>query len=189
MIEATLFEKYSIDTNVIVSFLGDGPDEIYPIDTFAPQWSVLEAAFKDGRAVAAKRVSTELKKWDRLATVKEWRHEHRFVFRNVESDEQLAAAKAIANRYPAYGLNVNQLGDLEVMALAKARGLTVVTLESTKQHSPARPKIPNVCDEFEIACMGLKDFLREEGGPEIGVTRTAHATLTRSPRGSSQLKF
>jgi hypothetical protein len=173
MVEATLFEKYSIDTNVIVSFLGDGPDELYPIDAFGPQWNVLEAAFKDGRAVAAKRVSTELKKWERLDRVKEWRREHRSVFRDIESDEQLAAAKTIVNRYPAYGLDMNQLGDLEVMALAKTRGLTVVTLESTKQHSPARPKIPSVCAEFGIEWVGLKDFLRQEGGDEIGATRGA----------------
>lgn len=170
MVEATLFEKYSIDTNVIVSFLGDGPDELYPIDAFGPQWNVLEAAFKDGRAVAAKRVSTELKKWERLDRVKEWRREHRFVFRDIESDEQLAAAKMIVNRYPAYGLDMNHLGDLEVMALASVRGLTVVTLESTKQHSQARPKIPNVCEEFGIACTGFKDFLRAEGGAEIATT-------------------
>lgn len=144
MPEATLFEKYSVETNVIVSFLGDGPDELYPIDAFTPQWNVLAAAFKDGRAVAAKRVSTELKKWERLDRVKEWRHGHRFVFRDIEGDEQLVEAKAIVNRYPAYGVDMNQLGDLEVMALAKARCLTVVTLEWSKQHSHSRPKIPNV---------------------------------------------
>ena len=47
----------------------------------------------------------------------------------------------------------------------------MVTLESTKQHSQARPKIPNVCGEFGIEYMGLKEFLREEGGTEIGVSR------------------
>ena len=62
--ELNLFEKYSIDTNVIVSFLGDGDAELYPVDVFGPQWEFLEAAFKDGRAVAAKRVATELGKWD-----------------------------------------------------------------------------------------------------------------------------
>jgi hypothetical protein len=36
------------------------------------------------------------------------------------------------------------------MALAKARGLMVISLESTKQHGPDRPKIPNVCAEMEI---------------------------------------
>lgn len=70
MVELTLFEKYSIDTNVIVSFLGDGDAGLYPVDVFGPQWDFLEAAFKDGRVVAAKRVATELKKWERLDRMK-----------------------------------------------------------------------------------------------------------------------
>lgn len=162
MVELNLFEKYSIDTNVIVSFLGDGDDERYPVDVFGPQWAFLETAFKDGRAVAAKRVATELRKWERLDRVKVWLRDHTYVFRDIESDDQLLAAKEIVNKYPAYGLDMNRLGDLEVMALAKARGLTVVSLESQKQHRPDRPKIPIVCSEFGIEHKSLHDFLRAE---------------------------
>lgn len=167
MPEATLFEKYSIDTNVIVSFLGDGDDELYPVDVFRPQWDFLEAAFKDGRVIAAERVKTELQKWARLERVKNWLHSHHYVFHSVESDAQLMAAKDIVNKYPAYGLDRNRLGDLEVMALAKARGLTVISLESQKEHKPDRPKIPNVCDEFGIRCCGFHNFLRDEGFADI----------------------
>lgn len=163
MVEPTLFEKYSIDTNVIVSFLGDGDAELYPVDVFGPQWEFLDAAFKDGRVVAAKRVATELRKWERLDRVKLWLRDHREVFRDIESDEQLGAAKEIVNKYPAYGLDENRLGDLEVMSLAKARSLTVISLESQKQHRADRPKIPNVCEEFGIGHLGFHDFLRAEG--------------------------
>lgn len=166
MVQESLFEaeaKYSIDTNVIVSFLGDGDAELYPFDLFGPQWNFLEAAFKDGRAVAARRVETELQKWNRLDRMKVWLHDHKYVFQDIVSDAQLLAAKEIVNRYPAYGLDVNRLGDLEVMVLAKARGLTVVSLESQKQHRADRPKIPSVCEEFGIAHLGLHDFLRAEG--------------------------
>lgn len=163
MLQSTLFEKYSIDTNVIISFLGDGDAELYPVDVFRPQWEFLEAAFRDGRAVAAKRVATELRKWERLERVKTWVREHTSVFRDIETDEQLEAAKKIANKFPAYGLDVNRLGDLEVMALAMARGLTVVSLESQKQHRPDRPKIPTVCAEFGISHHTFHDFLRAEG--------------------------
>lgn len=176
--EISLFERYSIDTNVIVSFLGDGEDELYPVDVFGPQWDFLEIAFKDGRVVAAKRVATELKKWERIGSMKIWLRDHRYVFRDIECDAQLSAAKAIVNKYPAYGLDVNRLGDLEVMALAMARGLSVISLESTKQHRPDRPKIPNVCEEFGIGHFGFHDFLRAEGFPMAagGVARDQRAT-------------
>ncbi len=48
--------KYSIDTNVVLSFLGDSDAEHYPIDVFKPQWEFLERAMKDGRIVGARRV-------------------------------------------------------------------------------------------------------------------------------------
>lgn len=163
MTTASLFEKYSIDTNVIVNFLGDGPDEPYPVDLFRPQWDFLEAAFLDGRVVAARCVETELKKWERLDQVRTWLRDHKYVFRDIESDEQLHAAKVIVNKYGAYGSDRNRLGDLEVMTLAKARGLAVVSQESAKQHSPDRPKIPIVCEEFGIPHLGFRDFLRVEG--------------------------
>lgn len=66
--------------------------------------------------------------------------------------------------YPAYGANENYLGDLEVMTLALARSLTVISLEQkAQQHSKQRPKIPNVADEFGIQCVNLAEFLRAEG--------------------------
>lgn len=157
--------KYSIDTNVIVSFLGDSDSEHYPIDVFKPQWEFFERAMKDGRIVAARRVETELEKWEkRIATMKTWLHDHKYMFCDIDSDAQLAGAKQIVNTYPAYGTSDNYLGDLEVITLAKARGLTVITLEQkAQQHSRKRPKIPNVCEEFKVDCVTLAGFLRLEG--------------------------
>jgi len=157
--------KCSIDTNVIVSFLGDSDSEHYPMDVFKPQWEFLERAMKDGRIVAARRVETELEKWDkRISTMGAWLHEHEYLFCDIESDAQLTVAKELVNAHPAYGSSDNYLGDLEVMALAKARGLTVITLEhKAQQHSRKRPKIPNVCAEFSVGCVTLAGFLRDEG--------------------------
>lgn len=166
MVQGSLFEaeaKYSIDTNVIVSFLGDGDAELYPVDVFGPQWNFLEAAFMDGRVIAARRVETELQKWKRIDQVDTWLKDHNYVFEDIVSNKQLAAAKEIVNRYPAYGLDMNRLGDLEVMVLAKARGLTVISLESQKQHRADRPKIPSVCQELGIEHVGFHGFLRAEG--------------------------
>ena len=168
MIQDALFAdaaKYSIDTNVIVSFLHDSDSEHYPADVFKPQWEFLERAIKDGRVVAARRVETELEKWQNSSpAIKVWLHEHRYLFRDIVSDAQLEGAKRIVNAYPAYGLDANRLGDLEVITLAMAQRLVVVSLEQkAEQHSRKRPKIPNVCREFGIGCVNLAGFLREEG--------------------------
>lgn len=118
-----------------------------------------------GVVIAPRRVEKELTDWQRsIATMKDWLHHHRYLFRDIESDEQLALAKRIVNDYPAYCQNKNYLGDLEVITLAGVRELTVITLEGGKQTpSKKRPKIPDVCSEFGIECVSLPGFLRREG--------------------------
>ena len=60
---------------------------------------------------------------------------------------------------------LNFLGDLEVMTLADALGITVISLESESPFpSQKRPKIPNVCKEFGIDCVSVTGFLRRESG-------------------------
>ncbi len=157
--------KYSVDTNVILSFLRDSDSEHYPLDVFKPQWEFLEAAMNDGRVIAARMVETELEKWQKtVPRLKTWLRNHKYLFCDVDSDAQLEGAKQIVNKYPAYAASVNYLGDLEVMALAKARGLAVISMElKATQHSPKKPKIPNVCEEFGIKWVNLAGFLRAEG--------------------------
>jgi Domain of unknown function (DUF4411) len=53
-------------------------------------------------------------------------------------------------------------GDPWVIALAQARGLTVVTGEKPT-HNLARPKIPDVCGDLGIPCIGIVDFFRKQG--------------------------
>lgn len=157
--------RYAIDTNVIVSFLGDGESEHYPMDVFRPQWEFLESAMKGGRVVAPLAVETELERWNKnVAAMKGWLHDHKYLFHDIDSDAQLEGAKRIVNTYPAYGTSMNYLGDLEVMAFAMARRLTVISLEAkATQHSAKKPKIPNVCEEFGIRWVNLSGFLRAEG--------------------------
>jgi hypothetical protein len=168
MTQAALFDdpaKYAIDTNVIVSFLGDSDSEHYPLDVFKPQWDFLESAMQVGRVVAPRIVETELEKWNKnVAAMRGWLHDHKYLFHDIMSDDQLAAAKRIVNAYPAYATSLNYLGDLEVLALAMARGLTVISLEvKATQHSAKKPKIPNICEEFGIEWVNLAGFLRTEG--------------------------
>lgn len=157
--------KYAIDTNVIVSFLGDSDSEHYPMDVFKPQWDFLESAMRDGRVVAPEVVAVELEKWTKnVPTIKTWLNDHSYLFHDIARDVELASAKAIVNAFPAYASSINYLGDLEVMAFARASGLKVISLElKATQHSAKKPKIPNVCDQFGIGWVSLAGFLRAEG--------------------------
>ena len=156
--------RYCIDTNVVVSFLKGTDDEHYGADVFAPQWAVIERLINAGVIVAPRRVEDELGGWQRtISAMGPWLRGRRHMFLDVTTDAQLLAAKRIVAAYPVYGETPNYLGDLEVMTLADALGLTVISLESqSPSRSVKRPKIPNVCKEFGIDCVSVTGFLRRE---------------------------
>lgn len=165
--QATLFDeepRYCIDTNVIVSFLRRTEDEFYGSDVFAPQWQHIEKLIDAGAIVAPRQVEHELIKWCRtIDGLRVWLKHHKRMFLDVSSDTQLASAKRIVNQYPVYGDTDNYLGDLEVMTLAAALGIAVLSLEGAKENnSKRRPKIPNICREFGIDCVSVSGFLRRE---------------------------
>jgi len=157
--------KYALDSNVVLSFLKTEDDEHYGVDVFAAQWQFLERHMKEGKIIAPRQIEKELDAWaDHSDTIKAWLRDHRYLFCDVD-DAQLALAKKIINAYPAYGLSSNSLGDLELMTLAGARSLTVLSLEHKRSTQPNRrlPKIPDVCAEYEIDCVSFPGFLRREG--------------------------
>lgn len=163
--EGTLFHlepRYCIDTNVIVSFLSESDDEYYGADIFAEQWHQIERLIIGSEIIAPRQVQRELEGHARKTpTIAPWLRNHHHMFRDIVSDQQLALAKQIVNAYPTYGKNTNYLGDLEVMSLAGALHITVISLEAPMQQSgQRRPKIPNVCNEFGIACLSVAGFLR-----------------------------
>jgi hypothetical protein len=54
------------------------------------------------------------------------------------------------------------IGDPWVIALAQARGLTVVTGEKSTG-TLLKPKIPDVCKDLGVPCIEIVDFFREQG--------------------------
>jgi hypothetical protein len=47
------------------------------------------------------------------------------------------------------------------VALARVRSLVVVSEE--KGGSPSRPRIPMVCEYFQVPCMDVVSFIRDRG--------------------------
>lgn len=166
--QGALFEneppRYCLDTNVVVSFLKGTDDEFYGVDIFGEQWALVERLITSGVIVAPRQVERELYMWQRSApSIHAWAKTFYYMFRSVETDAQLQIAKKIVSNYPVYGMTQNYLGDLEVMSLAGAVGVAVISLESeVQEQSRRRPKIPNVCKEFGIDCVSVIGFLRRE---------------------------
>ncbi len=166
--QGALFEneppRYCLDTNVVVSFLKGTDDEYYGFDIFGEQWALIEHLIASGVIVAPRQVERELSKWQSSSpTIQAWAKSFQYMFKDVETVAQLQVAKRIVDSYPIYGKTDNYLGDLEVMSLAGALGVAVISLESeVREPSQKRPKIPNVCKEFGIDCVSVTGFLRRE---------------------------
>ena len=55
------------------------------------------------------------------------------------------------------------LNDISIIALAKATGLPLVSMESSTGNSAKRKRIPDICDLEEVAHLTFNDFLRRAG--------------------------
>lgn len=171
-----LFEiqpEFCIDTNVIVSFLSETNDEYYGADVFVEHWNQIESLIAGGKVIAPRQVERELEGHaNKRRKIGPWIREYGYMFRDVNNDAQLELAKRIVNQYPAYGKSMNYLGDLEVIILAGALDLTVVSLETEQlQSGQRRPKIPNVCAEFKVRHTSVVGLFRMLKGDPTAIRR------------------
>ncbi|MBZ5633724.1 MAG: DUF4411 family protein [Acidobacteriia bacterium] len=148
---------YCIDTSAIL----DGWVRYYPRDVFPTLWDNLENMIAGGRLVAPDEVLKELSKND--DDLHSWARLQDGLFCPLEADIQIATAE-ILGAFPKLVNNERNrsIADPFVIAVAKVRGLSVVTGEKRKGN-PARPKIPDVCDAYGIKSLTLLELMKSEG--------------------------
>jgi hypothetical protein len=160
-----LFETppaWCLDTNVVVSFLHEDDDEHYSRQVFPDAWRAFESDIATGLIIAPPQVREELETWcPTIPELHRWLAARRSMFHDLDTSA-LTWAKRIVNSYPGYAKDRNYLGDLCVIALAGSRSLTVITNEkrATGQPSRQRPKIPDICNDFDIPCLTVIGYLR-----------------------------
>ena len=147
--------SYSVDTSALIRLRR----EDYPPDVFPRLWHQLEQLIAAGRIIAIDEVLRELRQKD--DEVHQWASQQPNMFVPLD-DPILRAATDIINRFPALVRPSQRRGKADpfVIALAGERSLTVVTAE--RSHSSLR-KIPGVCMQLGIPCIGLVAMFRQEG--------------------------
>jgi len=146
---------YCIDTSALIAAW----NERYPIENFPPFWERLDDLIRDGRLCSPRDVKEEIiKKEDGLYS---WLDERPQMFVELEEDIQ-QDARVILAEFPLLTKQIEgrNPADPFVIALAKARGCTVITQEG--MGSPSRPRIPLVCKYYGIKCMDILGLVREE---------------------------
>jgi Domain of unknown function (DUF4411) len=77
---------------------------------------------------------------------------------------QLTSVTEIVRKFPGYAKEARNLADPQVVALARLRGLEVLTSEKWVPFlGEANPKMPNVCETFEVESHSIKSYCEAEG--------------------------
>lgn len=154
-----LFRRYALDSSFFIDlFSRDGS---HPRDRYIGLWEHFEGQVDQGQIIAPFEVREELTN-SLDPALDRWLVQHRSIFIDI-SRPQLAVLQMIVRKYPAFTRGKENMADPAVVALAAAEGLTVLTSERRQQNpSPTTPKIPSLCDEQAVQCLGVNDYLRSE---------------------------
>ncbi len=154
---------FALDTNVLIHAWCD----LLPIDVAPGFWEQLESLGRDGTVIVSAEVVKELEKRD--DDLLKWVKERAFMHRESEEDVQDLVGAVLAVEVNEHSPSLvdpdrpDSDGDVWVIALAKARGATVVSQERSAPLAKKKAKIPDVCSVMEVKCINLLAFMREVG--------------------------
>ena len=153
-------EEYCFDSSSIIQAWV----RTYPPENFPGFWSRFEKAIDGGLIVSPEDVRQELNHPDKL---KVWAHTQDGMFRELDKEVQHSlrdVVRYIKNRLKEQSLRFmpkDLKADPIVVALARITRRTVV-VEETRHGRQGRPKIPDLCDEFDVRCINVVEFIQKQ---------------------------
>ncbi|MDH4129556.1 MAG: DUF4411 family protein [Spirochaetota bacterium] len=150
-------KTYCIDTSAII----DPWRNRFPPDIFPSIWQEIDNLIINNQLKAPREVYNELENQD--DEILEWAKNHKNnLFIDLDEYEQSLVID-ILNKFPKL-IDYNKTkpdADPFIIALAKSKGYTVVTME--RPGSFEYPKIPFVCKDYNVRCINILEFIRELG--------------------------
>lgn len=154
---------YCIDTSALIDL-----KKWYSWVTFPTLWGKIGNLIKQGRLIAPQQVLKEIEKKD--DELLKWLKKHKKMFRALDQ-QQVDRAKDILNKFPDLIDSEKEIPDADPFVIAVAlqekdalylfkHKCVVITQE--KFSRGGKPKIPDVCKEYEIECISLVQLFREE---------------------------
>ena len=150
--------SYSIDTSALIQSWHNR----YPKENFPGFWNKLSELVGSGTLVATEEVKIELdRKADELL---KWAEQQNGFFVQIDDDIQHEVRRILQNHKKLLDTRKGRSGaDPFVIALAKLRGLTVVTEEGPSRNPIKKPNIPDVCKDLAVKCIRVVDLIKEQG--------------------------
>ncbi len=166
MTESTV---YCIDSSALIDL-----KQLYPVGTFPGLWHEMSNMVKEERLIAPREV---LKEVEGDPDLKPWLRQNKRMFVTL-SAEQLAIVRDVLRQFPRLVDAAKETPDADpfiiTLAISKNReppdllGVRkCVVLTCEKLSNTPTPKIPNVCQHYQVECLAgstaLTEFFRAEG--------------------------
>ena len=149
-------QTYSIDTSALIQ----ASSRAYPIDVFPSWWTEFDQLINKGIVICIEEIYEEVKKKDDILFNWVKQRKSQF-FHPLETQIQIAATKILAKFPTLIDSSKNRSGaDPFVISLALVKNLTVVT-EEKNEGNQKRPRIPYVCNYYQVNCISLVEMMRE----------------------------
>ena len=146
--------KYVFDTNIFINLKNR-----YPSDIFTSLWEQIETLFSNGIIISSDEVIDEIKRGN--DDLEEWANARKDSFYPSNEPVQIIV-KEILGRFSGLITNAKKPNSADPFLIALARQMTcTVVTEENRNGSDLSPKIPNICDYYNIRCIKFVDFLRE----------------------------
>ena len=147
--------KYVFDSNIFINL-----QRRQPIDMFPSLWNKIGDLMDEGTIISSQEVYDEimiggddLEKWAKA-------RKECFLPQSVPVQQEVRTI-LLSHRGLVEGGNKKNSADPFVVALAKQEQCKVVT-EEVRTRNAKSPKIPDVCDAYQIECIDFVNFAREE---------------------------
>ncbi|WP_140919054.1 DUF4411 family protein [Limnobaculum xujianqingii] len=157
--------SYLIDANIFIQAQSD----YYCFDLCPGFWDFMGSKFVDGQLISIRNVFDELQKRD--DEVCTWSKNIKQFFQNVDDRETQRYFGDIANYVQKEYIprHKNSLPHIQsflsvadpwIIAKAKATDSIVVTHEVRDKNNGCKPKIPDICDYFNVKTIRTNELLR-----------------------------
>lgn len=148
---------YSADTSALIDWL----ERYYPPESFPAIVGKIDELIEAGRLFISEEVWEEVQAKDEAAKLWCEPRKDRLV---VPTDSAVAIevrSILLTHKRLVMGLKGRNRADPFVIAVAKQRNAIVLTGEQGGTDN--RPKIPYVCEQMGIECVGFLELIRREG--------------------------
>lgn len=153
---------YCIDSSAIIDLWKEDRG-YYAKDVHSSLWETIESYIASEKIVSSIEVYEELKE-DTEAEFRNWLKSNKSIFKEVD-ECQVRKIEEITSKYPLLAEGFKGKADHVLVSLCLCEKLVMLTTEkgSTTTTSQYTPKLPNLCDDYEVDCVNINDFCRREG--------------------------